>query len=393
MSDGRPIYLDSHATTPCDPRVVEAMTPFWGEEFGNPATRTHSYGWAAEQALETAREEVADAIGARSREIVFTSGATEANNLVLFGIARAGRARGNHIVVCRSEHRSVLDPCRALTKEGFTISEIAVDRAGQVDLDALREAIGPRTLLVSLMHANNEIGVIQPIAEVARVARERGVPLHTDAAQSVGRIPVDVEELGVDLLSISGHKIYGPKGVGALYVRRRRPRIEIEPILHGGGHERGLRSGTLPVPLCVGLGRACSIAEAERESEAPRIRALRDHLWARLQGELESIRLNGDPERRLPGNLNVSFLGVESSAVLLALPDLALSAGSACTSSSPEPTHVLRALGLPPEQALGSIRIGLGRFTTLAEIDQAADRIVTEVRRLRELSPRRKHRT
>ena len=383
MSDGRPIYLDSHATTPCDPRVVEAMTPFWGEEFGNPATRTHAYGWAAEQALETAREEVADAIGARSREIVFTSGATEANNLVLFGIARAGRARGNHIVVCRTEHKSVLDPCRALAKEGFTISEIAVDRAGLVDLDALREAIGPRTLLVSLMHANNEIGVVQPIAEAARVARERGVPLHTDAAQSVGRIPVDVDELGVDLLSISGHKVYGPKGVGVLYVRRRRPQIEIEPILYGGGHERGLRSGTLPVALIVGLAHALELCLEERELEGQRLRSLRDRLWQRISDELDGVRLNGHAERRLPGNLNLSFEDVDIDKLLLALPDIALSTGAACSSARPEPSHVLAALGLPDALARASLRFGLGRGTSDEEVEIVGARLVEEVRKQR----------
>jgi cysteine desulfurase len=388
MSDGRPIYLDYHATTPCDPRVVEAMGPFFAEEFGNPASRTHAYGWNAEQALEGAREEVARLIGARRQEIVFTSGATEANNLALFGVARAGRDRGDHVVVCRTEHKSVLDPCRALEKEGFRVTEVAVRRDGIVDVGGLIDALRPGTLLVSVMHANNEIGVVQPLAEVSRAARERGVLVHTDAAQSVGKIPVDVDELGVDLLSISAHKLYGPKGIGALYVRKRRPRIEMRALLYGGGHERGLRSGTLPVPLCVGLGRACTISGEGMGEEAVRTAAFRDRLWNRLREDLDSIRLNGDSEQRLPGNLNVRFLGVESSALILALPDVALSAGSACTSATPEPTHVLRALGLPAEEALASIRIGVGRFTTEAEIDRAAERIVAEVRRLRELEKR-----
>jgi cysteine desulfurase len=388
MSDGRPIYLDYHATTPCDPRVVEAMGPFFAEEFGNPASRTHAYGWNAEQALEGAREEVARLIGARRQEIVFTSGATEANNLALFGVARAGRDRGDHVVVCRTEHKSVLDPCRALEKEGFRVTEVAVRRDGIIDVGGLIDALRPGTLLVSVMHANNEIGVVQPLAEVSRAARERGVLVHTDAAQSVGKIPVDVDELGVDLLSISAHKLYGPKGIGALYVRKRRPRIEMRALLYGGGHERGLRSGTLPVPLCVGLGRACTISGEGMGEEAVRTAAFRDRLWNRLREDLDSIRLNGDSEQRLPGNLNVRFLGVESSALILALPDVALSAGSACTSATPEPTHVLRALGLPAEEALASIRIGVGRFTTEAEIDRAAERIVAEVRRLRELEKR-----
>jgi cysteine desulfurase len=388
MSDGRPIYLDYHATTPCDPRVVEAMGPFFAEEFGNPASRTHAYGWNAEQALEGAREEVARLIGARRQEIVFTSGATEANNLALFGVARAGRDRGDHVVVCRTEHKSVLDPCRALEKEGVRVTEVAVRRDGIVDVGGLIDALRPGTLLVSVMHANNEIGVVQPLAEVSRAARERGVLFHTDAAQSVGKIPVDVDELGVDLLSISAHKLYGPKGIGALYVRKRRPRIEMRALLYGGGHERGLRSGTLPVPLCVGLGRACTISGEGMGEEAVRTAAFRDRLWNRLREDLDSIRLNGDSEQRLPGNLNVRFLGVESSALILALPDVALSAGSACTSATPEPTHVLRALGLPAEEALASIRIGVGRFTTEAEIDRAAERIVAEVRRLRELEKR-----
>jgi cysteine desulfurase len=388
MSDGRPIYLDYHATTPCDPRVVEAMGPFFAEEFGNPASRTHAYGWNAEQALEGAREEVARLIGARRQEIVFTSGATEANNLALFGVARAGRDRGDHVVVCRTEHKSVLDPCRALEKEGFRVTEVAVRRDGIIDVGGLIDALRPGTLLVSVMHANNEIGVVQPLAEMSRAARERGVLVHTDAAQSVGKIPVDVDELGVDLLSISAHKLYGPKGIGALYVRKRRPRIEMRALLYGGGHERGLRSGTLPVPLCVGLGRACTISGEGMGEEAVRTAAFRDRLWNRLREDLDSIRLNGDSEQRLPGNLNVRFLGVESSALILALPDVALSAGSACTSATPEPTHVLRALGLPAEEALASIRIGVGRFTTEAEIDRAAERIVAEVRRLRELEKR-----
>ncbi|MEE8557577.1 MAG: aminotransferase class V-fold PLP-dependent enzyme [Myxococcota bacterium] len=387
MSEERPINLDAHATTPCDPRVVEAQHPYFTEEFGNPASRTHAYGWGAERAVERARGQIARLIGARSREVLFTSGATEANNLALFGIARANRDRGDHIIVCATEHRSVLDPARALEKEGFQVTRVGVDRSGRIRLDELREAAREGTLIISVMHANNEIGVLQTLEDVASVARSRGIPLHTDAAQSVGKVPVDVGRLGVDLLSLSGHKLYGPKGVGILYVRRQSPPLQIQPLLYGGGHERGLRSGTLAVPLCVGLGRACEIAQAELAEEAQRTRALRERLWGGLESELDAIRLNGHAEDRLPGNLNVSFVGVEASALLLALPDLALSSGSACTSGSPEPSHVLLALGLPPAEALSAIRIGIGRFTTRGEVDMAARRIVDEVRRLRAASP------
>jgi cysteine desulfurase len=386
MADPRPIYLDYHATTPCDPRVVDAMAPYLFEEFGNPASRTHAYGWRSEEAVERARGQVARLIGATAREVVFTSGATEANNLALFGVARASRARGDHIVVGASEHRAVLDPCRALEKEGFRLTRVRVDSQGRIDLDALRRALRPGTLLVSVMHANNEIGVVQRLGEIAALAHEHGAAFHTDAAQSVGKVAVDVAEIGADLLSLSGHKLCGPKGIGALYVRRRAPRIELKPILYGGAHERGLRSGTVPVPLCVGLGRACEIAGEEMEEESRRVSALRARLWGHLARAVGSVRLNGDPEQRVPGNLNVTFPGVEANALLLALPDVALSTGSACTSGSPEPSHVLLAIGLRREEALCAIRIGIGRFTTEEEIDRAAARITEEVTRLGRVS-------
>jgi cysteine desulfurase len=363
------------------------MLPYFTEEFGNPASRSHAFGWRAAEAVEHAREQVAAAIGATSRELIFTSGATEANNLALLGCARAARPRRDHVVTCASEHPSVLDPCRALEREGLRVTYAPVDRDGLIDLDALERALDDRTALVSIGSANSEIGVLQPIAEIGRLARERGVLLHTDAAQAVGKIPFDVSELGVDLVSFSAHKLYGPKGIGALYVRRRRPSIPIEPLVHGGGQERGLRSGTLPVPLCVGFGRACELAVEERPSESLRMRELRDRLWTTLAAELDAVHLNGHAERRLPGNLNLSFEGVEGEALMLGLPELALSSGSACTSATREPSHVLRALGLAADRALCSLRIGLGRFTTRQEVDCAAREIGAHVKRLREMSP------
>jgi cysteine desulfurase len=387
MADERPIYLDYNATTPCDPRVLEAMRPYFTDEFGNPASRTHAYGWRSEEAVERARTQIAQSIGARPRELIFTSGATEANNLALLGAARATAKCRGRVVVCRTEHRSVLDPCQALRREGFDVTQIAVQPSGQIDISALRKALRRGALLVSVMHANNEIGILQPLQEISAAAHASGALVHTDAAQSVGKVAVDVASLGVDLLSLSGHKLYGPKGIGALYVRDRRPSIELRPILYGGGHERGLRSGTLPAPLCVGLGRACEIAVEELEVEAVRTRRLRDRLLSNLEARIDDLQLNGDPEDRLPGNLNLSFRGIEASSLLLALPDVAISAGSACTSAHPEPSHVLAALGLPPEEVLSSVRIGIGRFTTDEEVDRAAVRIAEEVGRLRALSP------
>jgi len=386
MSEARPVYLDHHATTPCDPRVVEAMLPYLAEEFGNAASRTHAFGWRAERALESAREQVAGAIGADPREIVFTSGATESDNLAILGAVRAAGVRGAHVVSCRTEHNAVLDPCRALEKEGARVTLVGVNRDGHVDPAELAEALEPETVLISLMHANNEVGVVHDLAPLARLARERGILFHSDAAQSLGRIPVDVGALGVDLLSLTAHKVYGPKGIGALYVRRE-PRVRLEPLVYGGGHERGMRSGTVPVALAVALGRALEIAMQERDAEAARQRELRDHMWRRLGAEIEDVTLNGDAERRLPGNLNVSFGGVEGEALILALDGIALSTGSACTSARPEPSHVLRALGVPKARALGSLRIGIGRGNTRAEIDLAADAIVAQAERLRALSP------
>ncbi|MFQ5697819.1 MAG: cysteine desulfurase family protein [Myxococcota bacterium] len=384
MDRERPIYLDHHATTPCDPRVVRAMQPYWTVAFGNPASRTHRYGWEAEHAVEIARRELAALIGASSRDVVFTSGATEANNLAILGIAQAGH--GHHLVTCATEHRSVLDPCRALEKRGFRVSVVGVSREGRVDLDQLAGAIEPDTGLVSIMLANNEIGAIQPLAEIAKVVHERGALLHSDASQAAGRIPVDVKRLGVDLLSWTAHKLYGPKGIGALWVRRRRPRIEVAAQVHGGGHERGLRSGTLPVPLCVGFGEACALARRSLEGESLRLAQLRDRLLAGLCAQLSGVERNGPTDPCLPGSLNLSFSGVEAEALLLSLPDLALSSGSACTSGRREPSHVLWALGLDARRALSAIRFGIGRFNTEAEIDRAIDLLVREVERLRGVS-------
>jgi cysteine desulfurase len=388
-----PIYLDHHATTPCDPRVVQAMLPYFSDEYGNPASVTHGFGWRAEQAVDRARRQVAAAIGADSRELIFTSGATEANNLAILGAARACLRAGRgdvHVVTCATEHRAVLDPCRALEREGVRASVVRVRPDGRVDPGALAAALEPGTRLVSIMLANNEIGTLQPLDEIATLTRERGILLHTDAAQAVGKLPVDVETLGVDLLSLTAHKLYGPKGVGALWVRRRRPRIELEPLQYGGGHERGLRSGTLATPLCVGLGEAVAIAAEELGSESKRVGELRDRLWQGLLRELDGIERNGSSERCLPGNLSVSFRGVEAEALLLGLPEIALSTGSACTSATREASHVLRALGVSAERALSSIRFGVGRFNTADEIDRVVDRLAREVRRLRARSPGRR---
>ena len=382
-----PIYLDHHSTTPCDARVVEAMAPYWTTEFGNAASRTHAFGWRAEEAVESARMNVARLIGAGAREVVFTSGATESNNLALQGVARAYRERGDHIITCCTEHRAVLDPCSALEKEGFRVTRLPVDEDGLIDTDALRKALEPRTILISIMHANNEIGVVQPLEEIGRLTSEHGVLFHTDAAQSVGKISVDVDRLGVDLLSLSAHKFYGPKGIGALYVRRRGPALRVSPLLHGGGHERGLRSGTLPVPLCVGLGRAAEIAAVEYEADAKRIGQLRDRLWKGLSARLEEVWLNGHARQRVPGNLNLSFVGIEAQALLVALSDVALSSGSACTSAQPEPSHVIRALGFGEARALGAVRFGLGRSTSEEEIDAVTEMLVRELERLRGMSP------
>jgi cysteine desulfurase len=377
----RPIYLDYQATTPCDPRVVEAMAPWWSERFGNAASKTHAYGWEAAEAVETARRHVAALIGADAREIVFTSGATEANNLALLGSARAARGARDRVIALATEHRSVLDPAARLEREGLQVTRLGVARDGLLDVERLRAALDERVLWVSAMHANNEIGVIQDVAAIAQAAREVGALVHCDAAQSAGKLALDVRALGVDLLTLSGHKLYGPKGIGALWVRRRPP-LALEPLVFGGGHERGLRSGTLAVPLCIGLGEAARIAAFEREAESQRTRTLRDRLWERLAREIPGTGLNGHASQRLPGNLNVA-LPVESSALLAALPELALSTGSACTSAVPEPSHVLRALGLERARALGSIRLSIGRPTTAAEVERAADLLRERVAALR----------
>jgi cysteine desulfurase len=380
----KPIYLDHHATTPLDPRVLEAMDPWLREEFGNAASRTHVYGWRAEAAVEQAREEIAAAIGAREpREIVFTSGATESDNLALKGLLRARRERGGELLISALEHPAVSDSAAALAQEGFPTRVLPVGEAGVVDPAALGEALSDATALVSVIFAQSEIGTVQPVAELARLCRERGVPFHSDAAQAVGKLPVQVERDGIDLLSFSAHKLYGPKGVGALYLRRGRPRLRLEPLLHGGGHEWGLRSGSLPVPLIVGFAAALRIAEAEREAEAARLLALRERLLERLRERIAGVRLNGDSERRLPGNLNLSIEGVPGDALVASCPGLALSTGSACASARSEPSPVLLALGLPLERVREGFRIGLGRGTREAEVDLAADLLAQAAERLR----------
>jgi len=388
----RPIYMDDHSTTRCDPRVVEAMLPFFTEEFGNAASRSHAYGWRAEEAVEGARAEVAKLLSARSnKEIVFTSGATESDNLAIKGAARLAREerKGDHVVTCKTEHKAVIDTCRRLEREGFRVTWLDVDGEGRIDLDALRAAIDDRTVLVSLMLANNEVGTVHPIADVGAITRERGVLFHCDAVQGAGRMAFDVEAMHVDLASVSAHKIYGPKGVGALYVRRRDPRVRLVAEMDGGGHERGMRSGTLNVPAVVGFGVAAQIMREEGPGEAERVRALRNRLRERLFAELEELKLNGaDDPWRHPGNLNVSFAYVEGEALMMALKDVvAVSSGSACTSASLEPSYVLRAMGVSEDMAHASLRFGLGRFTTEAEVDRVADQVVRKVKRLREMSP------
>jgi cysteine desulfurase len=376
-----PIYLDHHATTPVDPRVLEAMLPYFRGDFGNASSGSHVFGWRAEAAVEDARERLAAAIGAgEPSEICFTSGTTESDNLALKGVARVSRRRRDHLVTTCIEHPAVLDSCRTLERDGFSVTYLPVDADGLVDPEDVRAAIRERTALVSVMAANSEIGVLEPLAEIGHICRERGVLFHTDAAQAVGKIPIDVDALGVDLLSMCAHKLYGPKGVGALYVRSRRPRTRLMPLLHGGGHERGLRSGTLPVPLVVGFAKAVDLCITELDSESARLTELRQRLWSRLSEEIDGVELNGHPVRRLPGNLNVSFAGVEADHLLIALEDVALSTGSACSSASPEPSHVLTALGLSEARIRGAVRFGLGRSNTREEIDWVVDQLVARVR-------------
>lgn len=386
----RPIYLDYQATTPTDPRVLEAMLPHYGERFGNPHSVHHAVGRAAAEAVEAARAQVARLINADPREIVFTSGATESNNLALKGVAwfhAQRRGARPHIVTARTEHKCVLESCRRLEDEGARVSYLGVGPEGLIDLDELAAALTPDTVLVSIMTVNNEIGVIQPVAEIGALCRARGIAFHSDAAQAVGKIPLDVEAAAIDLMSLSGHKIYGPMGIGVLYVRRR-PRVRLEPLLDGGGQERGLRSGTLPLPLCVGAGAACALAQELMDAEAVRLAMLRARLFEGLKLRLTGLQLNGHAESRIAGNLNLSFEGLDAEALIAALPGLAVSTGSACTSASVEPSYVLRALGLPDQRAGASLRIGLGRFTTEAEVGQAIEQIAEAVTRLREAGPK-----
>lgn len=382
-----PIYMDYQATTPMDRRVLEAMLPYFTDEFGNAASRNHVFGWKAEEAVDAAREVLAKAIGAEAREIVFTSGATESNNLALKGVAEMYAAKGNHIITVQTEHPSVLDTAARLERQGHRVTYLQVKPDGIVDLEVLRRAINDTTILISVMAVNNEIGVIQPLEEIGRIAREYGVLFHTDATQAVGKVPVDVEGMHLDLVSFTAHKVYGPKGVGALYVRRKNPRVRLAPILDGGGHERGMRSGTLNVPGIVGFAAAVELALAEREAEAQRLTRLRNELRDRITSGLDHVYLNGHPDKRLPGNLNLSFAYVEGESLMMEMKEVALSSGSACTSASLKPSHVLLALGVSDDLAHSSIRFGLGRFTTEEEVAYVADKVIAAVNRLREMSP------
>lgn len=382
----RPLYLDAQATTPLDPRVLDAMLPYMVSFYGNPHSRTHAYGWETETAVEKARKQVADCIGADPREIIFTSGATESNNISVKGTARFYRSKKKHVITTQTEHKCVLDSCRALEGEGFEVTYLPVQTNGLVDLKMLEEAIRPETVLVSVMTVNNEIGVRQPVEEIGALCRSKKVFFHTDAAQAVGKIPLDVNKMNIDLMSISGHKIYGPKGVGALYVRRR-PRVRVEALQSGGGQERGMRSGTLPTLLCVGMGAACDIAMQEMEYDHNRISKLSKRLIDRITDKVPNVIRNGDPEKTYPGCVNLSFAFVEGESLLMALKDIALSSGSACTSASLEPSYVLRAIGAEEDLAHSSIRFGIGRFTTQEEIDYTADKCIEHVTRLREMSP------
>jgi len=379
--------MDNHATTPLDPRVLEAMMPYLTTVFGNAASRNHSFGWEAEAAVEKAREQVAKLIGATAKEIIFTSGATESNNLAIKGIAEMYRERGNHIITQATEHKATLDTCKRLEKSGYRVTYLPVKADGLIDLDDLKRAMDDKTILVTIMIANNEIGVVQPVVEIGKLCHEKGVLFHTDGVQAVGKIPVDVNAMNIDAMSLSAHKIYGPKGVGALYVRRRNPRVQISEQINGGGHERGMRSGTLNVPGIVGLGKACEIAREEMVSESKRLSALRDKLKAKLETNLDYIHVNGSMEHRLPGNLNMSFVYVEGESLLMGINDVAVSSGSACTSATLEPSYVLKALGLGDDVAHSSIRFGLGRFNTDAEVDYVSDKVIDVVQKLRELSP------
>jgi len=396
----KPIYMDNHATTPVDPRVLEAMLPYFSDVFGNAASRSHGFGWDAEKAVDAAREEIARLINAKGKEIVFTSGATESDNLAIKGVVEFYRDKGDHVITATTEHKAVLDTCKALERKGQArVTYLPVDHYGMVDPDDVRRAITDKTVLVSVMFANNEVGTINPIGEIGRITREKGVLFHSDATQGVGKLPVDVEAMNIDLLSLSAHKMYGPKGIGGLYVRARNPRVRLTPMMDGGGHERGFRSGTLNVAGIVGLGKACELSRTGMADEAQRVLGLRERLREKLFEELDEIFLNGHPQHRLPGNLNVSFAYVEGESLLMGLngstnpivvgesAPIAVSSGSACTSATLEPSYVLKALGVGDELAHTSIRFGLGRFNTVEEVDYVAARVVKEVRRLRDLSP------
>jgi cysteine desulfurase len=382
-----PIYFDNHATTQVDPRVIQAMLPYFTEKFGNAASRNHPFGWAGEEAVENARAQVASLIGATPKEIIFTSGATESDNLMIKGVAEMYREKGNHIITQAIEHKAVLDTCKRLEKDGFEVTYLPVGKDGRVDPEDVRKAITPKTILITIMYANNEIGVINPIPEIGKIAKEHGIFFASDGVQAVGKIPVDVQKDNIDLLAISAHKIYGPKGVGALYVRRRNPRVQLSAIIDGGGHERGMRSGTLNVPGIVGLGAACEIAQKEMAEESVRLAKLRDRLKAGLQAKLDEVFVNGSIEHRLPNNLNMSFAYVEGESLLMGINDIAVSSGSACTSATLEPSYVLKALGVGEDLAHTSIRFGLGRFNTQEEVDYVTDKMVQVVTKLRELSP------
>ncbi len=383
-----PIYMDNHATTPVDPRVVEVMMPHFTEKFGNAASRNHRFGWEAEEAVDRARNQIASLIKGKAKEIIFTSGATESDNLAIKGVVEFYKEKGNHVITCVTEHKAVLDSCRTLERLGkAAVTYLPVDKYGMVDPDEVRRAITGQTVLITIMHANNEIGTIHPVGEIGKIAKEKGVIFHCDAVQAVGKVPVDVERDGIDLLSISGHKLYGPKGVGALWVRSRVPRVRLTPIIDGGGHERGMRSGTLNVAGIAGFGKACEIAGQEMAGEAKRLAGLRNRLQAGLFERLDEVYLNGHPTERLPGNLNLSFAYVEGESLLMGISDIAVSSGSACTSATLEPSYVIRALGTNEELAHSSIRFGLGRFNTEEEADYVAERVAKEVKRLREMSP------
>ncbi|WP_263384958.1 IscS subfamily cysteine desulfurase [Granulicella arctica] len=382
-----PLYMDNHATTQMDPRVLEAMLPYFTGKFGNAASRNHAFGWEAEQAVEKSREQIAKLIGATAKEIIFTSGATESNNLAIKGIAEMYRERGNHIITQATEHKAVLDTCKRLEKNGYRVTYLPVQADGLIDIEDLKRAMDDQTILVSIMYANNEIGVVQPMAEIGKLCHEKGVIFHSDAVQAVGKIPVNVQTDNIDVLSLTAHKIYGPKGVGALYVRRRNPRVQIQAQIDGGGHERGMRSGTLNVPGIVGLGAACEIAGQEMEAESKRLIELREYMKAKFEKALDYVHVNGNMDHHLPGNLNMSFVYVEGESLLMGINDIAVSSGSACTSATLEPSYVLKALGLGDDVAHSSIRFGLGRFNNKAEVDYVSDKVIDVVLKLRELSP------